>query len=106
MERKELIQKINEEYEVFRKYILDLSKEEIFDRSVEIDFKNNIKEFLTNEDNEISDTALKNLSLIDGSILDELYGVYIESDTYYTYDDICEEILGYFEDSYDNAEID
>lgn len=106
MERKELIQKINEEYEVFRKYILDLSKEEIFDRSVEIDFKNNIKEFLTNEDNEISDTALKNLSLIDGSILDELYGVYIESDTYYTYDDICEEILNYFEDDYSNAEID
>lgn len=104
MERKELIQKINEEYEVFRKYILDLSKEEIFDRSVEIDFKNNVKEFLTNEDNEISDTALKNLSLIDGSILDELYGVYIESDTYYTYDDICEEIIELFDIDYSDSE--
>lgn len=104
MERKELIQKINEEYEVFRKYILDLSKEEIFDRSVEIDFKNNVKEFLTNEDNEISDTALKNLSLIDGSILDELYSVYIESDTYYTYDDICEEIIELFDIDYSDSE--
>lgn len=104
MERKELIQKINEEYEVFRKYILDLSKEEIFDRSVEIDFKNNVKEFLTNEDNEISDTTLKNLSLIDGSILDELYGVYIESDTYYTYDDICEEIIELFDIDYSDSE--
>lgn len=104
MERKELIQKINEEYEVFKKYILDLSKEEIFDRSVEIDFKNNVKEFLTNEDNEISDTALKNLSLIDGSILDELYSVYIESDTYYTYDDICEEIIELFDIDYSDSE--
>lgn len=104
MERKELIQKINEEYEVFKKYILDLSKEEIFDRSVEIDFKNNVKEFLINEDNEISDTALKNLSLIDGSILDELYGVYIESDTYYTYDDICEEIIELFDIDYSDSE--
>ena len=104
MGRKELIQKINEEYEVFRKYILDLSKEEIFDRSVEIDFKNNVKEFLTNEDNEISDTALKNLSLIDGSILDELYSVYIESDTYYTYDDICEEIIELFDIDYSDSE--
>lgn len=104
MERKELIQKINEEYEVFKKYILDLPKEEIFDRSVEIDFKNNVKEFLTNEDNEISDTALKNLSLIDGSILDELYSVYIESDTYYTYDDICEEIIELFDIDYSDSE--
>ena len=104
MERKELIQKINEEYEVFRKFILDLPKEEIFDRSVEIDFKNNVKEFLTNEDNEISDTALKNLSLIDGSILDELYSVYIESDTYYTYDDICEEIIELFDIDYSDSE--
>ena len=104
MGRKELIQKINEEYEVFKKYILDLPKEEIFDRSVEIDFKNNVKEFLTNEDNEISDTALKNLSLIDGSILDELYSVYIESDTYYTYDDICEEIIELFDIDYSDSE--
>lgn len=104
MGRKELIQKINEEYEVFRKFILDLPKEEIFDRSVEIDFKNNVKEFLTNEDNEISDTALKNLSLIDGSILDELYSVYIESDTYYTYDDICEEIIELFDIDYSDSE--
>lgn len=103
MERKELIQKINEEYEVFRKYILDLSKEEIFDRSVEIDFKNNVKEFLTNEDNEIGDTVLENLSLIDGSILDELYSVYIESDTYYTYDDICEEIVELFDADYSDS---
>lgn len=103
MERKELIQKINEEYEVFRKYILDLSKEEIFDRSVEIDFKNNVKEFLTNEDNEIGDTVLENLSLIDGSILDELYSVYIESDTYYTYDDICEEIVELFDTDYSDS---
>ena len=103
MERKELIQKINEEYEVFRKYILDLSKEEIFNRSVEIDFKNNVKEFLTNEDNEIGDTVLENLSLIDGSILDELYSVYIESDTYYTYDDICEEIVELFDTDYSNS---
>lgn len=106
MERNELKQKINEEYEEFKSHILNLTKEEIFERNYEIDFKTNMKEYLLNDDNEISDTVLENLSLIDGSILDELYGVYVESDTYYTFDDICEEILGYFEDSYDDAEID
>jgi len=106
MDRKQLIEKINIEYDEFKANTLNLTKEEIFERSYEIDFKTNLKEYLTNDDTEISDIVLENLSLIDGSILDELYGVYIESDTYYTYDDICEEIVGYFEDSYDNAEID
>lgn len=106
MDRKQLIEKINIEYDEFKANTLNLAKEEIFERSYEIDFKTNLKEYLTNDDTEISDTVLENLSLIDGSILDELYGVYVESDTYYTFDDICEEILGYFEDSYDDAEID
>lgn len=103
MERNELKQKINEEYEVFKNYILEQPKEEIFNRSAEIDFKTNIKEYLTNDDTEIGDTALENLSLIDGSILDELYGVYIESDTYYTYDDICEEIVELFNTDYSDS---
>ena len=102
MDRKQLVEKINIEYDEFKANTLNLTKEEIFNRSAEIDFKTNMKEYLTNDDNEISDTVLENLSLIDGSILDELYSVYIESDTYY----IFEEILGYFEDSYDDAEID
>lgn len=106
MDRKQLIEKINIEYDEFKANTLNLTNEEIFNRSAEIDFKTNLKEYLTNDDTEIGDTALENLSLIDGSILDELYGVYVESDTYYTFDDICEEILGYFEDSYDDAEID
>ena len=103
MERNELKQKINEEYEVFKNYILEQPKEEIFNRSAEIDFKTNIKEYLTNDDTEIGDTALENLSLVDGSILDELYGVYIESDTYYTYDDICEEIVELFDTDYSDS---
>ena len=104
MERNELKQKINEEYEVFKNYILEQPKEEIFNRSAEIDFKTNIKEYLTNDDTEIGDTALENLSLVDGSILDELYSVYIESDTYYTYDDICEEIIELFDIDYSDSE--
>lgn len=92
MDRKQLIEKINIEYDEFKANTLNLTKEEIFNRSAEIDFKTNLKEYLTNDDNEISDTVLENLSLIDGSILDELYGVYVESDTYYTFDDICEEL--------------
>ncbi len=103
MERNELKQKINEEYEVFKNYILEQPKEEIFNRSAEIDFKTNIKEYLTNDDTEIGDTALENLSLIDGSIIDELYGVYIESDTYYTYDDICEEVVELFDTDYSDS---
>ena len=101
MERNELKQKINEE--AFKNYILEQPKEEIFNRSAEIDFKTNIKEYLTNDDTEIGETALENLSLVDGSILDELYGVYIESDTYYTYDDICEEIVELFDTDYSDS---
>ena len=103
MDRKQLIEKINIEYNEFKANTLSLTKEEIFERSYEIDFKTNLKEYLTNDDTEISDTVLENLSLIDGSILDELYGVYIESDTYYTYDDICEEIVELFDTDYSDS---
>ena len=60
MERNELKQKINEEYEVFKNYILEQPKEEIFNRSAEID-------------------------------------------TYYTYDDICEEIVELFDTDYSDS---
>lgn len=103
MDRKQLIEKINIEYDEFKANTLNLTNEEIFNRSAEIDFKTNIKEYLTNDDTEIGETALENLSLIDGSILDELYGVYIESDTYYTYDDICEEIVELFDTDYSDS---
>lgn len=103
MDRKQLIEKINIEYDEFKANTLNLTNEEIFNRSAEIDFKTNMKEYLLNDDNEISDTVLENLSLIDGSILDELYGVYIESDTYYTYDDICEEIVELFDTDYSDS---
>lgn len=106
MERKELIKRINEEYEIFKSDILNKSKEEIFERSDEINFKKNMREYLLNEDNELTDNTIENLSEINSAILDELYEVYLNTDTYYTFDDLCEEIIGYYEEDYDDAEID
>lgn len=106
MERKELIKRINEEYEIFKSDILNKSQEEIFERSDEINFKKNMREYLLNEDNELTDNTIENLSEINSAILDELYEVYLNTDTYYTFDDLCEEIIGYYEEDYDDAEID
>lgn len=106
MERNKLIERINEEYEIFESDILNKSNEEIFERSDEINFKKNVREYLLNEDNELSEETIQNLSEIDGAILDELYEVYLNTDTYYTFDDLCEEILGYYEEEYDDEEID
>lgn len=104
MERKELIKRINEEYEIFKSDILNKSKEEIFERSDEINFKKNMREYLLNEDNELTDNTIENLSEINSAILDELYEVYLNTDTYYTFDDLCEEITGYYEEDYDESE--
>lgn len=104
MERKELIKRINEEYEIFKSDILNKSKEEIFERSDEINFKKNMREYLFNEDNELTDNTIENLSEINSAILDELYEVYLNTDTYYTFDDLCEEITGYYEEDYDESE--
>lgn len=106
MKRNELIKRINEEYEIFKSDILNKSKEEIFERSDEINFKKNMREYLLNEDNELTDNTIENLSEINSAILDELYEVYLNTDTYYTFDDLCEEIIGYYEEDYDDAEID
>lgn len=104
MKRNELIKRINEEYEIFKSDILNKSKEEIFERSDEINFKKNMREYLLNEDNELTDNTIENLSEINGAILDELYEVYLNTDTYYTFDDLCEEITGYYEEDYDESE--
>lgn len=104
MERKELIKRINEEYEIFKSDILNKSQEEIFERSDEINFKKNMREYLLNEDNELTDNTIENLSEINSAILDELYEVYLNTDTYYTFDDLCEEITGYYEEDYDESE--
>lgn len=104
MKRNELIKRINEEYEIFKSDILNKSKEEIFERSDEINFKKNMREYLLNEDNELTDNTIENLSEINSAILDELYEVYLNTDTYYTFDDLCEEITGYYEEDYDESE--
>lgn len=104
MERKELNERLNLEYNAFKDELLQHTKEEIFERGYEINFKTYIKEYFANEENEISDTALTNLSLINGSILDELFSLYIQSDTYYTYDEICEEIIELYDEDYSESE--
>lgn len=93
MKRNELIKRINEEYEIFKSDILNKSKEEIFERSDEINFKKNMREYLLNEDNELTDNTIENLSEINSAILDELYEVYLNTDTYYTFETFAKKSL-------------
>lgn len=97
MERQTLNERIQKDYEDFKARTLELSKEEIFDAGFEIDFKTYFTEYLQNDANELSDKIINNLLAIDGSILDELFILYLDNDTYYTYDDMCEEIIGFYE---------
>lgn len=106
MEKNEFIERINNEYESFKRDLLNKTKEEIFDSSYEIEFKTNMREYLLNEDNETSDDIIKNLFEIDGSILDALFDIYLHCDTYYTFNDIGEEVIDYYEENFEDVEID
>lgn len=104
MERQTLNERIQKDYEDFKKSTLELTKEEIFEAGFEIDFKTYFTEYLQNDANELSDKVINNLLAIDGSILDELFILYLDNDTYYTYDDMCEEIISFYE--YDDEDDD
>ena len=95
MERKDFNERIQKEYDEFKTKIIELSKEEIFEKSFEIDFKCYITNYLQNE-GIVEDETIDNLSSIEGSILDELYELYLDSDGSYTYDEMCEELLEEF----------
>lgn len=49
---------------------------------------------------------LNNLSTIEGSLLDTLLDIYLNSDTYYAYDDLCEEILDIFDSEFYEDNVD
>ncbi len=107
MEKTKFNEKIQKDYEEFKKKTLELSKEEIFEKGFEIDFKTYMTEYLQNEDSDVEEKTIENLSQIEGSTLDVLFDIYLNNDSYYTYDDMCEEILEIFDESYsDNGELD
>lgn len=106
MERKEFNERIQKEYEDFKERTLELTKEEIFDKGFEIDFKTYMTEYLQNEDGIIEDKTINNLSKFEGLILEEMFNIYLNNDSYYTYEDMCEEILEIFdEENTDDGEL-
>lgn len=100
MERKEFNERIQKEYDEFKAYMLTLPKEEIFNAGFEIDLKSYLASYLQSEDSPIKQSTIDNLASIDGNVLDYLLDIYLNSDTYYTYDDLCEEILEIFDSEF------
>lgn len=103
MERKEFNERIQKDFEQFKASILELPNEKIFEKGFEIDFKSNMTEYLQN-DELVENEFCESLSKIDGSVLDVLFNIYLNNDTYYTYEDLCEEIVEIYdsENSSDN----
>jgi len=104
--RKEFNERIQKDFEKFKNSTLELNKELIFERGFEIDFKTYMAEYLQND--EITyDELCESLSLIEGSILDELFMIYLNNDSYYTYEDLCEDVLDIFQNNtYSEDELD
>lgn len=99
MERKNFNERIQKEYEEFKEKTLELSKEELFEKSFEIDFKTYLTNYLQTEEF-VEDEIIKKLLSIEGFIIDELYELYLNTDGLYIYDEMCEELLEEFNDDY------
>lgn len=100
VERQQFNERIQHEFDEFKATTLQFSKEEIFDKGFEIDLKGYITNYLTSEDTPLKQSTIDNLSTIDGNVLDYLCDIYLNNDTYYTYDDLCEEILDIFDSEF------
>ena len=98
--RQKFNERVQEEFAQFRNQTLKLSKEEIFEKGFEIDFKTYITQYLTNEET-ASDKTCEMLNNSQVAILDVLFDIYLNNNTFYTYQDICEEIIELFEDVVD-----
>ena len=93
--RKEFNQKIQQEFEDYREFILELSGEEVFELAFEINFKTILTEYLIS-DNVVSDEIAEKLNKIDYDVLDFLFDVYMSSDIHYEFD-FVDEVLEEFE---------
>ena len=93
MERKEFYERIQKDFEEFKARMLKLTPEELFERGFETDFYTYMTSYLLDSEEYISDETIANLSVIEGSVLDYLYDLYLNNDGTYTYDDLCDDIL-------------
>ncbi len=100
MERNELNKRIQQEFNEFKATTLQFTKEEIFDKGFEIDLKTYLTNYLTSDETPLRQTTINNLATVEGSILDALLEIYLNSDTYYTYEDLSEEILDIFDSEF------
>ncbi|MCM1556918.1 MAG: hypothetical protein NC087_05230 [Anaeroplasma bactoclasticum] len=100
MERQELNERIQHDYDEFKESTLQLTKEEIFEKGFEIDLKTFLTSYLTSDETPLKQSTIDHLASVDESILDTLCYIYLNSDTYFTYDDLCEEILEIFDSEF------
>lgn len=103
MNRNEFNERIQNEFEKFRITTLNLTNEEIFEKSFEINFKTEMTEYLQNDD-KVDNLTSANLELIEGSILDELFEIYLSNDTDYTDEDLFEKIIEIYFNSFEQDE--
>lgn len=92
MNRKQFNQKIQNEYEEFRKQTSQLTKEEIFEKANEIAFKTYLTMFLQDEES-LSDSAIEKFSELEDIILDAIYVNYVENDGDFAVLDICDDAV-------------
>lgn len=104
MERNEFNERIQKEFDDFKAETLDLTKEQIFEKGFEIDFKSYMTEYLQNSES-IDNKTCEKLAEIDGTILNVLYEIYCDNDTYYIYEDMCEEIIEIYQNYSEDEEI-
>ena len=93
MERTEFYERIQKDFEEFKARMLKLTPEELFERGFETDFYTYMTSYLLDSEEYISDETIANLGVIEGSVLDYLYDLYLNNDGTYTYDDLCDDIL-------------
>lgn len=103
--RSEFNQKIQQEFEDFKEFTMDLSKAEVFEIAHEINFKNVLSEYLINNDF-VSDEVAEKLNNIDDDILDFIYELYSYSYDEYGFEvyEAIDELIYEFENEFDDIE--
>lgn len=83
--------KVIKEHDDYKKAVLDLNKDEVYDRAFEIVVKNYIKDYLL-ENEEFTDEQLEKMNGID-NLIEYIFEYFLENGEYLEFDDLCEECI-------------
>ncbi|MEG1752217.1 MAG: hypothetical protein RR247_04120 [Clostridia bacterium] len=92
MNRTEFNKRIQDNFDEFKTQTLNLTKEEIFENSFEINVKDCLAIYLQDEDT-LEVDAIEKIMKIDGNIINELYDLCLDYEDGSEFFDISEEIV-------------